>query len=210
MKPVHTLAALLVAATAANAETVAGKPRIVDGDTLEVAGAMVRLHGIDTSEPAQPLGKDATNALARLAEGKEVHCEGTEHDDFKRLLAICHAGQVNLNEEMVREGMAWAFVKYSSDYVRLEKDARSSGIGIWKDSPEPPWEFRAKRWDVAKQDAPGGCPIKGNINDHGERVYHVPWSPWYAKTAVNEAKGERWFCSEGEALGAGWRAPYWR
>jgi hypothetical protein len=79
----------------------------------------------------------------------------------------------------------------------------------WAGTPEPPWDYRAKRWKTAEQYSPKGCPIKGNIARHGERIYHAPWSPWYRKTSVDERKGERWFCSEREALDAGWRAPYW-
>ena len=51
------------------------------------------------------------------------------------------------------------------------------------------------------------CLIKGNINRHGERIYHVPGSRWYARTKISPGKGERWFCSEKEAIAAGWRPP---
>ncbi len=50
------------------------------------------------------------------------------------------------------------------------------------------------------------CLIKGNINRRGERIYHVPGSKWYARTKINRP-GERWFCSEEEAIAAGWRPP---
>ncbi len=54
----------------------------------------------------------------------------------------------------------------------------------------------------------GSCDIKGNINDKGERIYHVKGkSPSYDATKIDESKGERWFCSEAEAQAAGWRAP---
>ncbi len=49
------------------------------------------------------------------------------------------------------------------------------------------------------------CRIKGNISRSGERIYHVPGDRWYGKTIINPLKGERWFCSEGEASAAGWR-----
>ena len=51
-----------------------------------------------------------------------------------------------------------------------------------------------------------GCRIKGNISQNG-RIYHVPGSPSYEQTKIDESKGERWFCSEAEARAAGWRAP---
>ncbi|WP_246215973.1 hypothetical protein [Microvirga makkahensis] len=51
------------------------------------------------------------------------------------------------------------------------------------------------------------CKIKGNISAKGERIYHVPGSRHYHRTVLNEAAGGRWFCSESEAIAAGWRAP---
>jgi micrococcal nuclease len=50
------------------------------------------------------------------------------------------------------------------------------------------------------------CDIKGNINDKGVRIYHVPGDEHYADTRIDAARGERWFCSEAEARAAGWRA----
>lgn len=52
----------------------------------------------------------------------------------------------------------------------------------------------------------GPCRIKGNISDSG-KIYHVPGSPWYERTEINESKGERWFCTEEQARAAGWRPP---
>ena len=53
---------------------------------------------------------------------------------------------------------------------------------------------------------PKPCRIKGNISDGGH-IYHVPGSPHYSRTRVEPEKGERWFCTEEEAIAAGWRAP---
>jgi hypothetical protein len=44
---------------------------------------------------------------------------------------------------------------------------------------------------------------QGNISSSGERIYHVPGQRYYDKTQINEGKGERWFCTEQEAVGAG-------
>jgi endonuclease YncB( thermonuclease family) len=49
------------------------------------------------------------------------------------------------------------------------------------------------------------CTIKGNISRSG-RIYHLPGSASYDRTLVDEARGERWFCSEDEARAAGWRS----
>ncbi len=55
--------------------------------------------------------------------------------------------------------------------------------------------------------ANAACTVKGNINEKGERIYHLPGDQWYAKTKLDPSRGERWFCSEKEARAAGWRSP---
>lgn len=50
-----------------------------------------------------------------------------------------------------------------------------------------------------------GCLIKGNVSARGERIYHPPGCRYYNATRIDPARGERWFCSEAEALAAGWR-----
>lgn len=55
------------------------------------------------------------------------------------------------------------------------------GTHIWQAATQSPWDYRAAKWEVAVQEAPDGCPIKGNISENGH-VYHALWSPWYAKT----------------------------
>lgn len=49
-----------------------------------------------------------------------------------------------------------------------------------------------------------GCTIKGNISSGG-KIYHLPGCGSYEKTGIDESAGEKWFCSEDEALAAGWR-----
>ena len=59
---------------------------------------------------------------------------------------------------------------------------------------------------LAKGAVSDSCNIKGNISAKtGERIYHMPGQIYYDKTVISLAKGERWFCSEAEAIGAGWR-----
>jgi len=47
----------------------------------------------------------------------------------------------------------------------------------------------------------GGCDIKGNISiNTGEHIYHVQGQEHYSETIIRPGYGERWFCSEAEAL----------
>ena len=57
-----------------------------------------------------------------------------------------------------------------------------------------------------RRNAPGICRIKGAIGEAGERIYQLPGGGRYARTYIDLAKGERWFCSEAEARAAGWKA----
>lgn len=67
--------------------------------------------------------------------------------------------------------------------------------------------FVPASWRTAIADgAAGSCDIKGNISiNTGERIYHVPGQEHYWETKISPQYGERWFCSEAEAMAAGWR-----
>ena len=78
-------------------------------------------------------------------------------------------------------------------------------VGIWQAQTPPAWQFRAQRWAEFDKTAPEGCPIKGNVNSHGEKLYHVPWGRDYSKVKMDLSKGKQWFCTESDAEQAGWR-----
>jgi endonuclease YncB( thermonuclease family) len=193
---------------------ISGPARAVDGDTLEVAGQRVRLEGIDAPEYGQSCsrtwigtwacGKEAQRTLARMLAGQTVSCENKGSDKYGRMLGVCRVAGEDVNAAMVRRGLAWAFVKYSNSYVKLEAEAKAAGVGIWQGFAEPAWVYRNKRWATAEEAAPDGCAIKGNVTEKGQ-IYHMPWSPWYAKVRIDKGRGERWFCSEADAIAAGWR-----
>jgi endonuclease YncB( thermonuclease family) len=193
---------------------VTGLGRVVDGDTLDVGQTRVRLEGIDAPEMAQTCrtatgeiwacGKASAAFLRMMAQQRDLACNRTGTDKYRRTLAMCFEGGLNINEAMVRAGMAWAFVRYSKEYVAVEADARARKVGVWQGAAEAPWDFRRHEWQVAETTTPRGCAIKGNISAHGH-IYHMPWSPWYDRVKIDESRGERWFCSEAEALAAGWR-----
>lgn len=200
------------AATERNA--VSGVAHVVDGDTIGIRGLHVRLEGIDAPEHGQTCGRRdfgtwkcgeaAGEALHALVANRVVSCENRGRDKYGRMLGICYVDGHDINAEMVREGFAWAFVKYSKSYVREEAEARAERAGIWSGEAQPAWLYREQRWAGAAYTAPAGCAVKGNINAR-ERIYYTPWSSGYAAVKIEEAKGERWFCSEAEAIAEGWR-----
>jgi endonuclease YncB( thermonuclease family) len=200
------------------AGSIEGRALVVDGDTIDIDRTRIRLHGIDAPEAGQKCskakgvewrcGQSAVKAMARLVQGKTVKCDNLTDDGMGRMVASCHIADADVSAQLVRTGNAWAFIKYSKDYVSLEEQARTMGIGIWQGTAQPAWEYRVDRWKVEVQTAPKNCPIKGNVSDRG-RIYHAPCSPWYSKTRVNVKQGDQWFCTEAEAVAAGFRAPLW-
>jgi endonuclease YncB( thermonuclease family) len=192
-----------------------GTARVIDGDTIVIDGRHIRLEGIDAPEHGQTCarwlfgtwdcGTAAAEKLKSLIAAGPVTCESRGDDKYGRMLGICYVNGVDINAKMVREGLAWAFVKYSQSYVHEEEAARAAGIGIWQGKSEPAWLYRENRWAGAEYSAPNGCAIKGNVTSHGH-IYYMPWSPRYGTVKIDEARGERWFCSEAEAIAAGWRA----
>lgn len=217
------LVAAIVATSAgwADEPRIIGEARVIDGDTLDVGPVRIRLHGIDAPEAGQRCGRTgggtwrcgdrATARLGELVDGKEIECAARDRDQYGRIIAVCYVDEAEINETLVREGLAWAFTRYSNDYVALEAAARLGRLGVWQGEAEAPWDYRANRWERAASESPRpGCPIKGNINREGEKIYHTPWSPWYDRTVIDESKGQRWFCDEAEAEAAGWRPARWR
>lgn len=211
------VASLLIALPLSAHAEVRGFARVIDGDTLDVAGTRVRLFGIDAPEMAQPCdtpqgawscGHWAQQVLVELTRGL-VTCQGIENDRYGRLVARCEAGHGDLGAAMVEAGAATAFRRYSRDYVRHESRAQRAQRGIWQRrvlGRVDPAQFRADRRVTTVSDAaPEGCAIKGNISSNG-RIYHRPGQRDYDRTRINLANGERWFCSESEAREAGWRA----
>ena len=140
--------------------------------------------------------------------GRDVGCEALDTDVYGRTIATCEAGGVDVGRQLVREGLAWAFVRYDMVYESDEAAVREAGLGIWQGAPETRWDYRGGRRERTAEAAPkAGCLIKGNFNQEGVRIHHTPW---YGRTKISEDKGERWFCDEAEALKAGWRAARFR
>ena len=200
--------------------TTAQVIRAVDGDTLEVlidgSTEKVRLIGVDTPETVHPnkpvefYGKEASAFTHSMADGKTVRLEfdqasaATGHRDrYGRLLAYVFLPDGTLlNAEIIRQGYGHAYTRFPfarmEEFRELEREARESGRGLWGSSVE------AK--PVLSQQPPDReCLIKGNINSRGEKIYHLPSMQFYDRTIIDESKGERWFCSEEEAIAAGWR-----
>ena len=120
-----------------------------DGDTITVLSGKeqtkVRLYGIDAPEKKQDYGQRSKQFLASLIAGQIVEVEPKGKDRYKRTLGIIHFKGQDINAEIVLNGYAWAYVKYSRIYVDQEKTARENKRGLWQSSnPTPPWVWRKR------------------------------------------------------------------
>lgn len=138
--------------TPAAAESlVVGVASVIDGDTIEIHGQRIRLHGIDAPEGGQRCkrdgrqyrcGQEAALALADKIGRRTVRCQQTDVDRYGRIVAVCRLGEEDLNAWLVLQGYAVAYRRYSMDYVAAEKIARSQRRGLWAGEFKLPWLWR--------------------------------------------------------------------
>lgn len=128
------------------------KVKVIDGDSLIVDGTEIRLEGIDAPEYHQycydkndepyHCGDDAFQALKALA-GEDTSCKQTVVDRYHRSVAICTSRGKVINKEMVRQGHAVAYTRYTKAYAEAEKEARAAKRGIWQGRFMVPELYRA-------------------------------------------------------------------
>ena len=136
---------------------VAGEAVVNDGDTITLAGERIRLQGIDAPEYNQtcrkdgatyPCGRAAREALVRLTASGTIECAGWERDRYRRLLAVCRSGGVDLNRRQVEDGWAVAY----GDYADAERSARELRVGLWAGSFDRPREWRVEHGGMAESE----------------------------------------------------------
>ncbi|TGQ66038.1 MAG: thermonuclease family protein [Mesorhizobium sp.] len=157
MFPTALAAALLVTALPAPAEPLTGVASVIDGDTIEIHGARIRLNGIDAPESSQicldntgknyRCGQKAALALADFLNARRsTSCIEVDRDQFRRMVAVCTASGVDIGEWMVRKGYAVDWPKYSAGfYARAETEAKAARRGLWAGSFDRPWEWRKQK-----------------------------------------------------------------
>jgi micrococcal nuclease len=125
--------------------------RVVDGDSLHIKmdsgkRQKIRLFGIDAPEMLQKDGPKSGRYFATRIGGERVDIVPLSTDIYGRIVAMVYdKDQVNMNEEMVRLGLAWVSRRYTKNphWIALERKARVNKIGIWRRKTiTPPWEYR--------------------------------------------------------------------
>jgi micrococcal nuclease len=203
------LSVLLSGCSDANVDTYP-VTQVVDGDTIKVLingeEETIRLLLIDTPEtvhpnkPIQPFGPEASAFVKQLLSEKRVLLELgiSERDKYGRLLAYVYTAEGEMvNKLLLKNGLARvAYIyppntKYIDEFKEIQNQARKDNIGIWS----------IETYDNEDESKlTNDCVIKGNINSNGEKIYHVPSGQYYERT-----KAEKIFCTEKEAIQAGFR-----
>ncbi len=162
--------------------TVTGKVvKVADGDTITILDSSkrqhkIRLYGIDTPEKSQAYGKKAKQFTANLVAGKAVEVKVYDTDRYGRSVGVVFVDGTNVNREIIKNGFAWQYQRYCKksfcdDWLKLERQARSNGVGLWSDTnPVAPWNWRkAKRTGSSKSSKVAG----GTGIYHGNKKSHV-------------------------------------
>ena len=143
---------------------------ISDGDSItaetkEGTKLKVRLYGIDAPEleirnrgtgdvmkPGQPFGRESRDYLYSQVFNKNVRLVILDIDRYRRMVAIVWREDLNVNLEMIKSGMAEAYVEYLKDepyksqFIQAERQAKNGRVGIWSQGSkyERPCEFKRR------------------------------------------------------------------
>lgn len=168
----RTLLPLLLLTTAAHAQvppTITGIPTVTDGDTLQIRGTKIRLHGVDAPESSQQCrrdgalygcGREAAFALADLVRGKNVTCIRKDVDRYGRMVAVCTVGSTEVNRWLVAQGHALPYLAYGGRvYQDAERQARAARKGLHAGTFQAPWDYRQTPQSPPTAGTPRAAPL---------------------------------------------------
>lgn len=181
----------------ARAETVNGEAHATGGDSLRIGAEQLFLNGITA-----PKDDGASRAhLEELLTNTEVICQVQETTQGSFRTATCSGDKGGLSEAMVRSGLVFAWAENGLDLTDVQSEARQGELGMWSDEAMR----RVADETVAGSLAPRDCLIKGNKSRQApyELKYHLPEFAYYTRTRINLQEHEQWFCSEADAVVAG-------
>lgn len=145
---IRTLLVLLLCLAFAKEPEAVTLVRVIDGDTIKIVengrNVSVRLWGIDAPELAQSFGKESRDFLHSRCAGARVAIVRKGKDKYRRILGIVFCNGENMNEALVQNGFAWAYLH--KKYVPLMESARKQRRGLWSERNRvAPHLWRQKR-----------------------------------------------------------------
>ena len=132
---------LVTSSTISLSDDLTGQASIVDGDTLEIHGARIRLWGVDAPESSQlcrgadrlqyRCGARVANKLDAFIDRRPLSCIPISLDQYGRTVATCSVGGVDLGEWLVSNGLALDWPQYSRGrYDGVQREAEHAGRGL--------------------------------------------------------------------------------
>jgi micrococcal nuclease len=169
--------------------------RVIDGDTFVTKeNQYIRLSSTYAPELGLCGSEEAKTELGKLVMGKKIFIKVVFRDQYQRLVSYVYTPEGNVNSKMLEGGFAYFWNKGNEDDAGLAKIsniAKDHKLGI----------FSEKCTQSVNKGNPK-CIIKGN-NVRGDKKYHYPGCGLYNSTIVQLYLGDSWFCSEKEAIKAG-------
>ncbi len=122
-------AALMVGNMATAGQTIEGKARVIDGDTIVVSGVKVRLNGVDAMELGTEAGQQAKAAMSKIVDRQTVTCELNGERSYDRMIGVCYANGNDVAAVLIANGYALDCARYSGGrYKKYETTAARSRL----------------------------------------------------------------------------------
>ena len=141
---------------------IIGEAKVTDGDTIVINDIRIRFTGSDAPESyffgktqtclddkgrEWECGNAATQKLKELINNQTVRCTDEGQDRYGRTLGICYVGAMDLQAEMVKSGMAVAYLRYSDRYEKEQNYAKKVKAGMWAGEFKQPEVWRRENRD---------------------------------------------------------------
>jgi len=141
---------------------IIGEAEVTDGDTIVINDIRIRFTGSDAPESyffgktqtcldgkgrEWECGNAATQKLKELINNQTVRCTDEGQDRYGRTLGICYVGDMDLQAEMVKSGMAVAYLRYSDRYEKEQNYAKKVKAGMWAGKFKQPEVWRRENRD---------------------------------------------------------------
>jgi len=177
---------------------------VTDGDTIILEdGRTIRYLNLDTPEFGEGekldecFAKEAKKINEELVLGKKVRLELdiNEMDRFGRTLAYVFVDDLFVNEALLSQGAA----EFQLDTVNLIHQS------VLVAAAQKGHQEKNGRWRACAPDPKAGCQVKGNLDKWDHRWYHLPDFRHYDQIVINLEESDRWFCTEAEAIEAGFK-----
>lgn len=173
--------------------------RVIDGDTFVTTESQyIRVAGIEAPEMGVCGAEEAKAKLESMILKKPVMLKVLYRDPYSRLVSMVYTQEGYVNEALLKQGFAYYQPRGKADNLTDLKKAgeysREKQLGIFSTS-------------CTQADNPTDpkCTIKGNTRNGN--IYYMPSCGVYPNTVVQLYLGDQWFCSEKEAMKAGFRKP---